>query len=275
MSYVDLHLHTDQSDGSDPPRRVVGRAALLGITALAITDHDTVSGVKQAGRVAEAAGIEFLTGAEISAGLEGYEVHILGLGIALDYPPLLSGLEELQTARNVRAANIIVRLKEAGINIDAKCVLARARGGVVGRMHVACELLAMGVTQEVQEGFNRYLNHGRPAYVPKTLMPAAEAIDLIHGAGGMAFVAHPGLRKKTHMLLPRLLELPFDGIEAYHTGHSPGRTGQYLEVAKDRGLLVTGGSDCHGMIKGPPEMGKVKTPYACFARIKQALAARA
>jgi len=113
---------------------------------------------------------------------------------------------------------------------------------------------------------------GRPGYVPKAALPIESALKQIHEAGGLAFVGHPGLGKTTRKLLPRLLELPFDGIEAYHISHSPGRTGELLEIAKQRQLLVAGGSDCHGTVKRAAEMGKVRVPYAHFARIESTLA---
>jgi predicted metal-dependent phosphoesterase TrpH len=139
-------------------------------------------------------------------------------------------------------------------------------------MHIAQELLAMGVTKTIQEGFDRFLKHGTPAYVPKKTLCSEDAVAHIHAAGGLAFVAHPGLSKSTRKLLPKLLALPFDGIEAYHISHSPGRTEEFLAVAAERNLLVTGGSDCHGMAKGKAEMGKVRMPYHHFEKMQVALA---
>ena len=270
--YADLHLHTNRSDGSDAPARVVERAAALDIGAIAITDHDTAAGVEEAALAAAASGVGFLRGVEISAVHERRELHIVGLGIDSACGALLSRLSHSQDARLERARAIVAKLAGIGIAIGLDSVLARVEGNAVGRMHVAAELTALGITRRTQAAFDRYLNHGCPAYVPKELMPAETAVAAIHEAGGLAFVAHPGLGKGIRKLLPHLLALPFDGIEAYHISHNPGRIAEFEQLAKDRGLLVSGGSDCHGAIKGPPEMGKVRMPLAYYERIRERLA---
>ncbi len=271
MQYVDLHLHTHHSDGSDSPARVVQRAAALPIAAIALVDHDTVSGVIEGQQAAHAHGLGFLTGTEISARFESNEVHILGLGIDPLHPVLLGALEECVAARKERGLRMLERLRDLGIGLDENVLNARAAGGAISRMHIAAELRNQGITKSTQEGFDRFLNTGRPAYVPKTLLPAPAAIELIHGAGGLSFLAHPGLSRSTRRLLPKLFALPFDGIEAYHVSHSKSDTGDFLAFAKARRLLVTGGSDCHGAMKGAPEMGKVKTPVSCYETICAAL----
>lgn len=273
MTYVDLHLHSNHSDGSDAPARVVERAATLGIAAMALTDHDAVSGVEEARAAAGQHGIAFLAGTEMSAHLDGHEVHVLGLGIDISCQPLLEGLEAMRASRNLRAGKIIERLQALGIPIVTENVRERAKGGAVSRMHIAAELRAMGATRSTQEGFDRYLNAGCPAHVTKAVMTVEAAVSLVHQAGGLAFVAHPGLSRSLRRLLPKLCELPFDGIEAYHISHSPSDQGSFLKFAESRGLLVTGGSDCHGTIKRAPEMGKVYTPVACYERIMAALRA--
>ncbi|HPO14798.1 MAG TPA: PHP domain-containing protein [Candidatus Hydrogenedentes bacterium] len=274
MSYVDLHLHTHYSDGSDPPERVAQRASALSIAAIAIVDHDTVSGVAEAQQAAANLGLGFLTGTEISARFESNEVHIIGLGVDFHDPVLADALGACVAARCARGIQMIARLAELGFELDADLLTARAAGGAVSRMHIAVELRNRGITKSTQEGFDRFLNSGRPAYVPKMLMPARNAIDLIHQAGGFAFLAHPGLSKSIRRLLTPLYELPFDGIEAYHVSHSNSDTGDFLAFAERRRLLVTGGSDCHGSMKGAPEMGKVKTPVFCYETILAALQTR-
>ncbi len=271
MRYVDLHLHTHHSDGSDSPARVAQRAAALPIAAIALVDHDTVSGVAEGQQAAHALGLGFLTGTEISARFESSEVHILGLGVDPHDPVLTRALDACVAARKERGLCMLERLRDLGIVLDKNVLDARAAGGAVSRMHIAAELRNQGITKSTQEGFDRFLNTGRPAYVPKTLMAAPAAIELIHRAGGLAFLAHPGLSKSTRRWLPQLYELPFDGIEAYHISHSKSDTGDFLAFAKTRRLLVTGGSDCHGAMKGAPEMGKVKTPVSCYETICAAL----
>ena len=271
MAFADLHVHSNHSDGIDSPRRVVERAVEAGIGALALTDHDTVSGVPEARHAAHAAGLLFLEGLEISSRFSRCEVHVIGLGVAVDHPALLERLETLQEARRGRVDRIVAQLAETGVHLDAARIRARVCGGVPGRMHVALELREMGITRGTQEGFDRFLNHGRAGYVPKEIPDTAEAVAWIHAAGGLAFVAHPGLSKSLRKRLPQLLELPFDGIEAYHISHSPGRTSEFVELAKERGILVSGGSDCHGGAKSTPEMGKVQTPLRYAQAILAAL----
>lgn len=272
MRYVDLHLHTLCSDGADPPASVVCRASELGLAAVAITDHDTVAGIPEARATAEALGVEFLPGVEISTWFDGAEVHIVGLGIREDEPVLAAGLQRQHETRRARVRRILELLRVQGAALDDEAVLRRGREGSLGRMHVAVALRDAGITRTVQEGFDRFLNTGRPAYVPKQMATAEDAVSWIHQAGGLAFVAHPGLGQATRRRLPALLALPFDGIEAYHTSHSPGETDGYIQLAQERELLIAGGSDCHGRIKGePPEMGKVRVPYRHFAMLKAAL----
>lgn len=269
---VDLHLHTNHSDGSDSPARVVERAAGLGLAAIAITDHDTVSGVAEGAEVAERLGIELLPGVEISSKLGEGEVHILGLGVVPGPGPLMDALARQTEGRRSRAERMVARLNELGVPVERKNVEARTADGVVGRMHVALEIMAIGCAETVQEAFDKYIKAGRPAYVPKDVIAIAEAVELIHSAKGLAFVAHPGLGN-LHQRLDRLLEYPFDGIEVYHSRHTPGHLKQFEDIVRSRGLLATGGSDCHGTIKGERSlMGSVRVPYEVYERMKAALA---
>ena len=272
MSHVDLHLHTHHSDGSDTPEQVVAAASALGIAAIAITDHDTVSGVAAAAQAAHDAGIGFLTGVEISARFERNEVHVIGLGVDTACEALLDGLDVLLAARNNRATQILERLQALDIPIELEQVRRWSWGEAVSRMHIARELKEMGVTRNTQDAFDRFLNHGRPAHVAKYTVPAEDALDLIHAAGGLAFIAHPGLSKSTRKHLPGLLKLPFDGIEAYHVSHTPGQIVEFLGLASEYKILVSGGSDCHGLIKGRREMGNVQTPEIYYQRILDRLA---
>ncbi|MCF6287569.1 MAG: PHP domain-containing protein [Candidatus Hydrogenedentes bacterium] len=264
-TFVDLHLHTRHSDGSDSPAVVVARAVAAGASAIALTDHATVA-VVAAGRVAARnAGLGFLSGTEISTGFKGREVHVLGLGIDIENEALCAALGALCHARQRRGRDILERLAELDIHLPESLV---ADGGeAFGRMHIARAMTDAGYVKKPQEAFDRYLNGGKAAFVPKKTLPVAEAVDCIHGAGGLAFVAHPGLGKTVRKLLPELLLLPFDGIEAYHISHTPGRVDEFLVLAGDRGLLVSGGSDCHGTIKGKALLGRVRTPRAVYEAI--------
>lgn len=272
MPYADLHLHSSCSDGADAPKRVVERAAELGIAAIALTDHDTVDGVGEARTTAEALGILFLNATEISASFEYRELHILAYGIDCSAPPLLALLQKLTEMREQRIQRIMERLKTVGICLEDALTGEEAGVPMTGRMHVAVRLQKMDVVPTVQAGFDRYLNRGRPAFVPKVLPEAHEVIEVIHEAEGLAFLAHPGLGKTAKKRLDKLLALPFDGIEVWHTTHSQEMREYFLKIADERSLLVSGGSDCHGAVKGEaPTMGKVKTPMSCFERIQERL----
>lgn len=270
-AYVDLHLHSHCSDGSDAPELVVERAAALGIAAVALTDHDTLAGVAKAGETAARLGLGFIPAVEVSTTFAGRELHVLAYGVRPDDADFDAFLEPVRRGRTGRARAILERLRALGFALH-ETDLADAPARSLGRMHIARLLRDNGWTKTTQEGFDRYLNFGRPAYVPKMLVPMGEAIAAIHQAGGLAVLAHPGLGKSTHKQLTKLLGLAFDGIEAYHIAHTPAQTAQYLKLAAERDLLVTGGSDCHGTIKGQPEMGKVHTPPACYHALQDRLA---
>lgn len=270
--YVDLHLHTRFSDGTDAPAAMLERAAELGFRAAAITDHDTVGGVAEALRAAQTLGLDFLSGVEISASFANKELHVTGLGIRLDFPPLLEELDTLRKHRAERAAEILARLNALGIAIDPEDLEARAKGAAIGRLHIAQELHAKGITKTVQKAFDQYIGGGRDAFISKVSADCETALELIHAAGGLAFLAHPGIGKVSSARLTQLLQLPFDGIEAYHSKHTPGQVTAFLQIAAERHLLISGGSDCHGAAKGTkPDLGKVRVPYAHFERIREAL----
>jgi 3',5'-nucleoside bisphosphate phosphatase len=272
--FADLHLHTNQSDGVDPPARVVERAVKLGFAAIAITDHDSVSAVHEAQPAAEAAGLEFFPGVEISADYEGLEIHIVGLGVATAAGPFHDALELQRDERSTRASRIIERLNEIGVPVTREAVDARVPPhGALGRLHIAQEIRDLGFTKSVQGAFDKYIGRGQSAFVRMRRLPHLEAIVLIQEAGGVAILGHPGLGP-LKKIVRTVLDAPFDGIEAYHSRHTPNQSAEFLRFAQERGLLVSGGSDCHGAAKTRPEMGSVRLPYEYVERIKETLAAR-
>lgn len=238
---------------------------------MALTDHDTVAGVNEARSAAEDASIEFLTGTELSVVHTRREVHVLGYGIDPEDEALNTTLDRLHTERANRAKKIVQKLANQGVEINFDNLANRA--GVIGRMHIAQEIVRGGHATTVQGAFDKYIGRRGNAYVRKKALTLQEALDTIHSAGGLAFLAHPGLGQENR--LDALLQYPFDGIEVYHSQHTAGQTSAFQQVAQDRDLLISGGSDCHGDIKGRrPEMGTVRTPYDVYERVAEALAAR-
>ena len=233
-----------------------------------------MSAVAPATEAAQGLGLEVLPGTEISARYGAHEIHVLGLGIDPNNGALTNALRQLVTGRRERAERIVEKLNTLGIPLTFEAITARAGGGALGRIHIAQEIHSMGFSPTVQGAFDKFIGKGKKAFVSKPALTCNEAIDLIHAAGGLAFLAHPCLGQ-TPKLLPYLLQLPFDGIEVYHSRHSPGQVEEYRRHAEAGNLLITGGSDCHGSAKNQaPEMGKVRLPYIHVERIKAALEQR-
>lgn len=272
--FADLHVHTRCSDGVDAPARVIERAVEHRLSGVAITDHDSVAGLAEGREAAEAHGLEFVDGVEISADGGHGEVHVVGLGVDPVNPELVSQLDWLARERARRADRILERLAGLGVVLDEEAIQAQAGSvGVVGRLHIARQMHQQGFVKTVQEAFDRYIGRGRRGFVQKTRMPLSDAVGLIRRAGGLAFLAHPGLCGN-RARVERLLHSGFDGIEAYHIEHTPAQVERYLQMAEERSLLVAGGSDCHGAAKTEPEMGKVLVPYVYLERLKEALSSR-
>jgi predicted metal-dependent phosphoesterase TrpH len=271
--FADLHLHTRFSDGTYSPEELVGHARRHGLAAMALTDHDTVEGCGLAAAACVAAGIEFLTGTELTAEQNGEEIHVLGYLFDPLHPRLAAELGKFQLVRQQRVREMVARLNEMGVALDVEAVFALANCRAPGRPHVARAMVKAGLCGSLDEAFERFLKKNRPAWVPKFKMSAPEAIALIHEAGGVAVLAHPGLNR-TDDVISGMVEAGLDGIECFHTKHSTVTAEHYLELADQYHLLVTGGSDCHGMNKGKPLIGTVKIPYQHVAMLKERSAAR-
>lgn len=254
---ADLHLHTSFSDGTYSPEELVGHAARLRFEVIALTDHDTLEGCARAAAACAAAGIRFVAGSELTAEFADSELHLLGYGLNTQDAPLLAALANFQSVRQNRIREMAARLQQLNVRIDGEAVLARANCRSPGRPHMARALVEAGVCSSPDEAFDRFLKRDRPAWVPKFRMTAENAIGLIHRAGGLAVLAHPGLNR-VDPLIPTLVEHGLDGIECFHSRHSKSTSEHYLSIARQHGLLVTGGSDCHGMAKGTPLIGGVR-----------------
>lgn len=267
--FADLHLHSLFSDGTFSPEEIVERGRRVGFTALALTDHDTVEGCARMAAACQAAGIEFMNGVELTAEHHGDELHILGYFLNVTNQKLLAELARFQVVRQNRIREMVARLNELKVPLKADEVFALANCASPGRPHVARTLVQGGHCESLDEAFEHFLKKGRPAWVPKAKMSALEAIQLIHQAGGLAVMAHPGLNRADD-LIPDLVAAGLDGLEGYHTKHSNRVTRHYLGIADRLGLLVTGGSDCHGKSKGKPLIGTVKLDYSHVEKLKAA-----
>lgn len=273
MSFADLHLHTLFSDGTYTPEEVVAHGRRLGFAALALTDHDTVEGCARMAAACRAAGIEFIAGAELTAEQGGNELHLLGYFLDTENQALLAEIARFQTVRQNRIREMVARLNQLHVPLSAEAVFALANCRSPGRPHVARSLVKAGLCSSLDEAFERFLKKNRPAWVPKLKMSAPDAIALIHQAGGLAVLAHPGLNR-TDEVIPDLVAAGLDGLECFHTKHSTATSEHYLEIADRHRLLVTGGSDCHGLSKGKPLIGTVKLPYTHVEALKQRRTAR-
>jgi len=273
-SWADLHLHTNFSDGTYTPEELAGHAHRCGFKAIALTDHDTMEGCLRMATACASLGIEFIPATELTCEHDGHELHLLGYYLDAQNIRLATELAKFQAVRQGRIGEMVERLNELRIPIKPEAVFALANCRSPGRPHVARALVAGGWCSNLDEAFERFLKKGRPAWVPKFKISAMDAVELVHQAGGLAVMAHPGLNHHDE-LIPALVDAGLDGLECFHSKHSTSVTQRYLEMADRHHLLVTGGSDCHGMSKGRPLIGSIKIPYDCVERLRHAMLKRA
>lgn len=253
---VDLHAHTTASDGSDSPARLVMTAASLGLSAVAVTDHDTTQGLREAERAASRAGIELVKGVEVSLDWRGGAMHMLVL-LAEDCDLLHSRLGEIRRGRTVRNRMMVERLQDQGVRITMEEVEGEGGQGTIGRPHFASVLVRKGYVSDVQEAFNRYLGRGCLAYVERMRLAPSQAISLAHAVGGVAVLAHPltlGVEGgELSALVGDLASHGLDGLEAYYGAYDTPTRENLATLARRHGLVPTGGSDYHGKFK--PDVG--------------------
>lgn len=252
--YADLHTHTRASDGTETPAENVRIALAAGLSALAITDHDTVAGIEEAEAEGQRLGVTVVPGVEISTVAGGQDIHVLGYYIRYGDPALLARLEELRSVRDKRNGMMVEKLRELGLAITLDEVMERRRRSgrsdeTVGRPHIAQVLMDKGYVGSLEEAFSKYLGKTGAAYVNPPRIRPETAIGWIHEAGGAAVLAHPGLYGDD-ALAEALISQGLDGIEALHTDHTPEEAERYQAMADRHGLIVTAGSDFHGERNG-------------------------
>jgi 3',5'-nucleoside bisphosphate phosphatase len=255
--FVDLHSHSTASDGAFAPAVVVQEAHKAGLSAIALTDHDTTAGLEEARAASEQFGIRLVPGIELSAVEDDHETHILGLHLG-STTPIDAKLSQLREMRRTRAAKIVDLLNANGVRITFDAVLEQAGSAAIGRPHVARALIAEGWAIDSRDAFDRYLASGRPGFVPKDQLTIRDAIALIHAAGGLAIVAHPGAQG-TRERIELLLKDGLDGVEVRHPGHSAEDILRLMALVEHFGLVPSGGSDWHG-VPGPRTLGAMRVP---------------
>ncbi|MCX6357116.1 MAG: PHP domain-containing protein [Candidatus Aureabacteria bacterium] len=265
---IDMHVHTKASDGLYRPSDVVRMAAAAGLDVIAISDHDTVQGIDEARGAAAETRLRVVPAVEINSYHGDTEYHILGYWVDHTSVTLRSSLGELQKARIDRMHKVIARLGEIGITLTPEEVMVFAEEGSVGRPHIARALVKKKYASSVRDAFNKYIAEGKPAYVPRSKLSPREAIAIITSASGLAVLAHPGLWGGDE-LIPQLAAWGIIGIEAYSPDHTPSQIRHYLGMAKEHGLIVTGGSDFHGWgDNAAMRIGSVCTPPDQFALLQ-------
>ena len=271
--FIDLHAHSTASDGSRRPADVAAAARAAGLAAIALTDHDTIAGLDEAAEAAVRHGLRLVPGIELSAVEADAETHILGLHIT-ERADLERKLVALQEMRRTRAARMVERLNALGMPVTMDAVLAQAAGGAVGRPHVARALIAGGWVGDFREAFERFLGNNRAAFVPKDHLPVAEAIAMIHRAGGIAILAHPG-SQLTRERLASFAGMGLDGVEILHPSHSYDDSQRLDALAGELNLVRSGGSDWHGADDGARTLGAMRVPALWLAEQEARVAALA
>ncbi len=277
MKIIDLHTHSTCSDGTLSPKQLSLYAAKKGLSAYALTDHDTVDGIEEAKFYAEKNNIEFIPGIEISSGYNNREIHIVGLFIDYKNSTLISRLSHIKEKREKRNEIIVKKLDGLGIKIDYDEILNENKGKIITKAHFAKQLVKKNYSSSIYEALNKYLNEGAPAYVKKEVLPAKETVSLIKSAGGIAVLAHPLYYKLSENELNKMLEdlSPYlTAMECYYSTHSKEDVLYTVSLCERYGLLASGGSDFHGDNKPGLDLavgyGNLKADYAVLEKLKEA-----
>jgi predicted metal-dependent phosphoesterase TrpH len=265
---IDLHTHTNASDGLDTPAELVNNAAQRGISVLGLTDHDTVAGLHAAADAAAAAGITLVPGVELSTTVDRAEVHILGYFVDRTDDYFRTRMEDLARGRVRRVERMIARIQELGYPIDGDAIMAQADEGSIGRPHVARALMAIGAVNSVNDAFERFLKAGRPGYIPRDPFAPEDAVQLLVEHGAIPVLAHPFTTKDIDGILTRLVPAGLKGFETYYAEYSPEQHAELRTIADAWDLVPTGGSDYHGAgFREGRDLGAAPVPVEVWERL--------
>lgn len=252
---ADLHIHTTFSDGVFTPVEVVERALGIGLGAIAVTDHDCIEGIEPAAQAAKGTSLEVVPGVEISAAAGDHEIHILGYFVDYNDIKLTDALRKMKDNRVERIKSILSLLRKEGCELDEDKVFKNVVDGTIGRMHLARMMVETGFVGNHYEAFDKYLGNGKPCCLRHVRLDFTKAISMILSSGGVPVIAHPGTMGSDD-LFGDYVKAGLRGVEVYHVKHHGEETSKYLAIAEKYNLIVTGGSDCHGMASGRILMGR-------------------
>ncbi len=261
--YIDLHLHTACSDGSKTPSELLDIVRSKKISAFSITDHDTIEGYLKIKELLVEEDPILISGVELSVSLEDGDMHFLAYLFDDENTDFITALQNFQITRRERGIKMVEKLNELGLHISYSDVEKASEGSAVGRPHIAQTLYNAKFTAYYEEAFHKYIGDNGPAYVAKENFTPKDAIDLVHNAGGVVVLAHPGINNK-EKYLEELAALGLDGIEVYHPSHKMSDVDRYKHLADRYRLLVTGGSDYHGASDRHGSVGSQRVPYKYF-----------
>lgn len=268
---VDLHTHSVHSDGTWTATQVVERALARGLSAIALTDHDSVDGLDEARSRAAGTGLEIIPGVELSAHDGAVEVHVLGYYVDDHDAEFRLSLQQFREQRLLRAHAILERLETLGYDVSWDDVLERARGGAIGRPHIAEAMIAAGHVHSIDEAFRKFLGTRGAAYIPRRALTPRGALELVRRAGGVAAIAHPATMAKD-LVVGEMAKLGLVGLEVIHPRHDAADRGRYQRLCEKYDLVATGGSDSHGERTGYSQIGDGDVPAAAVEALRAAQA---
>jgi len=270
---IDLHMHSTFSDGTLTPTELVMRAKNNNIDVVSLTDHDNIDGLGEGKEAADKVGITFINGIEISANYKNKDVHILGYFLNLEDNDFTSWLNKLREKRYMRTLEILKKLEKLGIDITIEEVKKEVTGNIIGRPHIANVILKKGYASTMNEVFDRYLGDGQSAYIPKIDIDAVEVVKRLKSNGAIVSLAHPHLIRHTDdtviNLIHMLVEAGLDGLELYYPNINIKKKNRYMKIVKNKNLLITGGSDFHGLNRTGVDVGLGDIPVEVYKKLKE------